>query len=258
MLLGEPPATAWDLNFRIFGFSIRVTPWFWLAAALLGYGISGRGPDQFKILLVWVSAVFVSILIHELGHAFAFRRYGLDAHIVLYHFGGLAIPGSSWGTGRPTRGHSPAAQVIISAAGPVLQLAVAALCIALLGAARYEFHVPGFVGDFIPLPPPTRPIPSLWARLFVVFFLYASIYWALLNLLPVYPLDGGQIARELFLLFDRNDPVRHSLALSMFTAGGLAVYGLTSGDTYLGIMFGMLAFSSYQSLQGYSGRSSPW
>jgi len=87
VFLGEPPRSQGDFQFPIAGFNIRVTPWFWLATALLGI----RNDDP-RLVVVWVIAVFISIVIHELGHAFAFRYYGYNAHIVLYHFGGLAIP----------------------------------------------------------------------------------------------------------------------------------------------------------------------
>ena len=43
-------------------------------------------------LLLWVAAVLISILVHEIGHWLAMRWYGTDAYVVLYHFGGLAVP----------------------------------------------------------------------------------------------------------------------------------------------------------------------
>ncbi len=54
--------------------------------------LADSNPGQGILLLMWIAAVFVSILIHELGHALAMRRYGISSYIVLYHFGGLAIP----------------------------------------------------------------------------------------------------------------------------------------------------------------------
>ena len=76
MLLGEPPRTGGDLNFQLFGIPVRVHPLFWLIAVLLG--ISGD-PQPAEILL-WVVAVFVSILVHELGHALTMRAFG---HVAL-------------------------------------------------------------------------------------------------------------------------------------------------------------------------------
>ena len=86
MLLGEPAPTQADLHFRIFGFPVRVHPLFWVVTVLLG--LQGRA-DPFETL-VWVGVVFVSILVHELGHATLERTFGGHPWITLYSFGGLA------------------------------------------------------------------------------------------------------------------------------------------------------------------------
>src|SRR5512146_1456782 len=89
----SPPPTRYDLRFSLLGFPVRVHPLFWLIAVLLG----SASADLVQIL-IWVLVVFVSILIHELGHALAFRRYGLSSQIVLHFAGGLTIPESTlWG-----------------------------------------------------------------------------------------------------------------------------------------------------------------
>ena len=108
-----------------------------------------------------------------------------------------------------------------------------------------------------------QPIPALPLDLAVFFLLAPSMYWALLNLLPVYPLDGGQIAREVFTISNPNTGIRNSLILSIVAGAAVAIFALRRGDTFLAIMFGMLAFSSYQTLQAYSGRGGgfggrPW
>jgi hypothetical protein len=97
MFLAEPQPTSADWHFEVAGIRIRVSAWFWLAAALLGWNAcrSMAGGDQrllLQMLGIWIGVVFVSILVHEMGHALAYRAFGQGAHIVLYHFGGLAIP----------------------------------------------------------------------------------------------------------------------------------------------------------------------
>jgi len=76
----------------------------------------------------------------------------------------------------------------------------------------------------------------------------------LVNLLPVYPLDGGQIAREIFTAFNAQEGIRNSLTLSIFTGGGVALYAIMHREWFIAIMFGLLAYSSYTTLQAYSGR----
>ncbi|MCH8921713.1 MAG: peptidase, partial [Planctomycetes bacterium] len=107
--MAEPPKTQFDLHFSLFGFPVRISPWFWAMSLLLGFRLGNP-----KLLLMWVGVVFVSILIHELGHALAMRYYGWNARITLYAFGGLASYESNWSM---QQGHSsPKSQILISLA----------------------------------------------------------------------------------------------------------------------------------------------
>ena len=293
MFLAEPPRTAYDLHFRILGFDVRVSPFFWLAAALLGWetmamldeafsakhipaqvlemtseeraerlshdslidlALIESNPGHGMLLLIWIAAVFLSILVHELGHSLMMKRYGIDSYIVLYHFGGLAIPESSSSfMGMQQRG-DPYQQIYISAAGPAIQLALAAAVMLMVAVSGFEvpFQIP-YLSEWLQLDRGQR-IASMPMLALIVAILVPSIFWALLNLLPVYPLDGGQIARELFTLFGGRDGIRNSLMLSVFTGGAVAVYGVYSRQMMLAVMFAILAFSSFQILQAYSGR----
>ncbi len=261
MLLGEPPRTQFDLHFVVSGVSVRVHPFFWLVALLLGSGLVGNDGVRY---VLWITAMFLSILIHELGHALAFRRFGIASHIVLYHFGGLAIPdtGSSpWSSGRSLK---PNENIFVSAAGPGAQLLLAAFVMLAFRASGYMVTYPG---SQIPFSLPFVRPSLIWGNAvmvqnallndFALFLLWPSVWWALLNLLPVYPLDGGQIAREVLVQVDPWDGVRKSLWLSVFTGGVLAFFGLSNGMMFLGIMFGMLAYSSWQILQQISGGGGP-
>jgi hypothetical protein len=130
-MFAEPQDTAADLHFSLAGIRVRVSAWFWLAAALIGWNVCqsfSRGDQRalLQFLALWVGAVFVSLLVHEFGHALAYRFFGQSAHVVLYHFGGLAVP-ETWGR----RGYlRPFQRLVVSAAGPLAQLAFAALIVA--------------------------------------------------------------------------------------------------------------------------------
>ena len=106
MILGEPRPTRFDLNFSLMGFPVRVHPAFFILPLLLGAGFTGLayqiGLNAGVILLVLAVVFFVSILVHELGHALAFRYYGYPCRIMLYWMGGLAIPdsGGAWSNHR--------------------------------------------------------------------------------------------------------------------------------------------------------------
>lgn len=248
MLLGEPPRTRYDLNFAVFGIPVRVDPWFWLVSVIFG---ANGGRDGIGVL-TWMAAVFVSILIHELGHAWMMQLHGFRPWIVLYGMGGLTSydPRGALGSKRS----DTLANVLISAAGPVAGFLLAAALVAGLYAAglggKVELHDPWNMRPYV-----SNLSNARLAALFNdVFFI--CVLWGLVNLLPVYPLDGGQIAREVLLRVSPGDGIRQSMLLSMFAAAGMAAYGWVQWKSfYVAFFFGYLAYSSFIALQSYSGRS---
>src|SRR5579875_2541086 len=78
--------TPYDLRFRALGIPVRVHPFFWLVAAMLGWQ-----NENIPVVLIWVGCVFVSILVHEYGHGLMARAFGASPSIVLHGFGGLCI-----------------------------------------------------------------------------------------------------------------------------------------------------------------------
>lgn len=257
MFFAEPASTPYDLNFRLLGVRVRVVPWFWLVAMLLGWNLTRIGDQQAMFLTLWIAAVFLSILVHEMGHALAMRYYGIDSYIVLYQFGGLAVPdryAHSTGFRSRSRGEAPISQIVISAAGPAAQigLAVAIVLVLRLTGFALRFEVPYL--EYLISVRQGAQIESVPLEFVLFFLMLISVFWALLNLLPVYPLDGGQIARNLFSLFHPVAGIQYSLILSVITAGGVALYGFSQQQPFLGIMFALLAYSSFQVLQAYSSR----
>lgn len=96
--------------------------------------------------------------------------------------------------------------------------------------------------------------------MFIRFLLFANISWGVLNLLPIYPLDGGQVSASLFQMVDFRDGMRKALILSMATAACVGIYGLTHEWHMAPIFFGYMAYQNYITLQALSGRytGSPW
>ncbi len=246
LLFQVPPPTRYDLNFRLAGFPVRVHPLFWLIAVLLGYS-SGN----ILQILIWVLVVFVSILIHELGHALAFRRYGLSSQIVLHFAGGLTIPESTlWGSRWANVALGPNQNIFISLAGPGAGFLFAALVIVavvLVGGSIITTRLLGF----IPFPGfAVLPFGGNLLSLFVTSLLWVNLFWGIINLLPVYPLDGGNVARNTLLQVDPVDGVRKSLWLSVIAGVLIALVAFFFlRSLYMAVLFGFLAFQSYQSLQ---------
>ncbi len=242
-MLFEPGHTPFDLHFRIFGVQVRVHPFFWLISAALGWSMVRASvlPQQFlPFLALWIACVFVSILLHELGHVFMGQRFHSFGHIVLHGFGGLAIGSSNV---RRRWQH-----IAVSAAGPAAQLILWGLLELLLWRVlvpevqEHHWHVPK------------------WARLGLAWMLYINLWWALLNLLPIWPLDGGQIARQVCSGLNPNRGLTISLWISILVAGGLAILEFAVdqgylripyiyGDLYLAIFFALFAVNNIQELQ---------
>ena len=257
MFLLEPQRTQFDLNFRIGDIPVRIHPFFWLVTLIL-FASGGMSEANAPMLLaIWVGVVFFSILIHELGHAVVMRYYGDHPSVVLYSFGGLAIPGGEGGGGfydtgwRPRPRLTPIRKIQISFAGPLAGFLVAGATLVLCQVAG----VPIRIGWIWNLPVPyviAEGKPGLHALLNDI--LWVNLMWGLVNLLPIYPLDGGQIARELFALAQVPDGFRKSLYLSMFCAIGAAVLLFSSGfgGIFMLLLFGSLAFSNWQMIQQMS------
>jgi Zn-dependent protease len=231
----EPDLTPFDLRWRMFGVPIRVHPLFWVLAAFLGWSffeILGFG-----YLLLWVGCVFVSILVHEFGHIFIGRAFGSEGRILLYAFGGLAVGSNNL----PSRWQ----RVAVSLAGPGVQLVLAAL----LWLMRF---------------PLLARLPDPWrgpAAVALFMLLDINLLWAVFNLLPIFPLDGGQVTRELCEAAAPGRGGSMALGISTVFCAGIALYILLASTQrvpplpYLGssmynaILFAVFAANSYQAMQ---------
>lgn len=246
LMFQSPPPTRYDLRFTIAGIPVRVHPVFWLLTLLLG------ATGDLILIPIWLLVVFISILVHELGHALAFRRYGQRSHIVLHFAGGLTIPEPTyWGRGVANVYLSPNQNIFISLAGPGAGFLLAALVIIFVLVTGGSVGTTWLLG-VLPLPLTAElPFGSRIIELLVTLMLWVNIFWGLVNLMPVFPLDGGNIARNILIQYDPLDGVRKSLWLSVIAGGIIALIGLIFfRSIFMALLFGLLAFQSYQSLQG--------
>jgi Zn-dependent protease len=243
----EPAPTRYDLNFNIVGIPVRVHPLFWLITVL--FGMSG----DLLSLPIWVVAVFVSILVHELGHALAMRFYGRPARVALYSGGGLTVPESvSWGYSVANVSLTADQEIVVSLAGPGTGFLLAGLVLAVVLALGGSVTV-GLLFGLLPVPLASLPLGGWLGNQIVGTLLWVNIFWGLINLMPVFPLDGGHVARLLWLKADPWGGVRKSLWLSVVAGALVALAGLVLMQSiFIALMFGVFAFQSYQSLQGRS------
>ncbi len=207
------------LSFRLFGFPVHIQWMFWLLCLFLGMNfLQEDGPKGLGRFLIMTAVVLGSIIWHELGHAWARKRSGAPfSEITLHGMGGLCS-----GPGRFTRRDS----IFIAAAGPVASL--------LLGGLTYLLvFTPG--------------IQEEWTAFFVGQMLWVNVGWAIMNLLPILPLDGGHILNG--LLAGKFSQLVPKIGFVVALAVGVAGFFFL-GSLFMAILFGMLAYSNWQMMQG--------
>ena len=196
---------------RIRGIPLRIHPsWFVILAlatlsfqqqygqqALLGAGVPGSEALSWLLALATALLLFVSVLLHELGHSFAAIAQGVKVRsITLFLLGGVASIERESTTARGA--------LIVAAAGPLVSLLLAA---GLIAASHGATH----------LSPPLGAMVSQLAELNLVLGLF--------NLLPGLPLDGGLILKALVWQWTGS----HRRGVQVATASGLMLSLLAIG-----------------------------
>ena len=211
------------VSFRVAGIPVTIHLTFLLVIGFLGFGVGG-----IERVAVWVAVATAAVLLHDLGHGLVGRLAGLQPRIDLAGFGGVTswTVGGPGGRGELGRGWSLA----ISLAGPgigflggLVALALGAPCCTVPAGA----DLPGFAA-------------GVW--------LFASFGWGILNLLPILPLDGGQALREL-LPGNRRQRLQRAAVVGVLAGGALALWALTTGQVFLALLAGWIAWSNVQQVQ---------
>jgi stage IV sporulation protein FB len=204
------------------------------------------------VLFIWVLSGFLSILIHELGHSLAFRVFGVSSHIVLYQWGGMAIPGAGllWSRQGSRVRLTHLQKLIVSAAGPVLQLLLAAIVAAIGWGVGFRISEVDWVLSWFDFDsPPGRIPPNVYLYAFMQFLVFSSVWWAVLNLVPILPLDGGHIARHLIAIIGKRDGEYEAAWVSIVAACLVAYYFAQNSMGMNAFFFVALAYTNYQFVQ---------
>lgn len=201
------------LRFRVLGFPVRVEPLFFVIMGV--FGLAGGREGLFVV--EWIVVAGVGILVHELGHALAFRRFGSAAEIVLHGFGGYTT-----GAAQP-----PRRSMVVSLAGPFTGFAAGAVAIWL-----YRSIGPG----------------SELVRSALSDMVFVTIAWGVFNLLPILPLDGGCVLASALEQRRGRRGERTARVVSVVVAAGLAGAGVAVGEPYVALIAAFFGFQNWQAL----------
>ena len=202
------------IRFSLFGVRVCIHPTLWLTLSFLGGAFMISSVVELFSVLLFILAAFVVLLTHEMGHALVGRKLGGGQPCVYLAWLGGDCTNE---TARLTRGQG----VAMTACGPLSSALVGVLAYVLLGVYIGDFRsAASYAVQFVQGYMPAEAVmlyPPL--AMFLFFFLIElSCWWTLLNLLPIFPLDGGQIMQGLM----KSPRQVHGISL----AAALAVAGV--------------------------------
>ena len=222
---------SYEISFRLFGFPTVIQPFFWAIALIISALALGQIDDMplwITQLIVGAIAILLAILVHELGHALTFRHLFREPCVIILHgMGGMAVP--EYHRRRPGF-YGAVAECFLAFSGPLAGFVLAFAAILLFRA------IPANVGG----------LPVLLLLYFLDWTIWISIVWGILNLMPIYPMDGGRIAREVCAYLFPRRGIEFSLILSMTVAILLIAIALQKEKFFIAFLFGFFAYQNYQ------------
>ena len=233
----------------VFGFRIGVDASWFLILFLLIFTLSGpfrstlHSSDAVAYLTTVVSVLllFASLIVHEIGHALAARRQGIDVRrIDLFLFGGLTQMSRDAAT--------PGEEFKVAVAGPLATLGVIFVCVAV------DLSIVGWhrLTHAIVLDNDIRITPVL---LSLSWLLPMNVLLLIFNLIPAFPLDGGRIARAIVwrVTGDKRRGTQISAKLGQGFAvilAGIGIWLLVGYGSFSGLWLVAIAFLLGQSARG--------
>jgi Zn-dependent protease len=200
--------------FHLAGIPVRLEWTFLLWTVLIGSTLGST-----ELFVGWVVVLTLSILVHELGHAAAFRGWGVSSRIVLHVMGGVTIPTHN----PPTRW----GRIVVSLAGPFTGLLLFGLPAILIQGSWTATEPWGDILDFV---------------------IWVNVGWAVVNLLPVLPLDGGHVAHELLDAGTRGRGEVPARVLSIAVAAGVGIWAATQDFLFGAVFAGFFVLDNARAL----------
>ncbi len=245
--------TPYDLRFQALGIPVRVHPFFWLIMAMLGWE-----PQNMPAVAIFVACGFLSILVHEYGHGLVAKLFGARPSIILWGLGGLCMYHSD------RQGPRQRLAVLISGPGAGFVLCGVTMLVYTVayGLTPREHlacagHALGLSGDVVSQAfawlkmglNPEKPY-ELYPQIQIYWDLVRiNILWGVLNLLPIWPLDGGQITETVLSQVSPYNGRRWTHTISLVVAALIAIFIYSwTRSLFNTVLFGLFAVQNYQML----------
>lgn len=203
-------------TFRLFDIPVTVHPSFLLIALVLGWLNELAG---WELMAVWVLIVFVSVLVHEFGHALTARSFGASVEVELNGLGGL----TRWGV--PEGDLPPGRRALVSAAGSAAGFVLGGLGL--------------LVGVLF------GPFENDLAARGLTLLVFVNFFWGLLNWLPIRPLDGGHLTVSLLAKLTPNNAERVARVVFTITSAVALVLALRFDLIFIAILAGWMLVSEF-------------
>lgn len=211
---------SWHLG-KLAGIDVRIH-WSFLLLPLWVYFsslLAGSGLAVAIASVIFVLAIFGCVVLHELGHALAARKYGIATEdITLLPIGGLAR------LERMPR--NPYQELAIAVAGPAVNVVIAAALfvgLALAGSAVSTSAVLQFLTQLA------------WVNVGLVIF----------NLIPAFPMDGGRVLRSVLAMFlPYQNATQVAAGVGQIAAVGFGILGLFAGNPMLVLIAVFIFFAA--------------
>lgn len=192
---------------------ILISPFFWVLILMLGW----LNSESVLGTAIWAIVILISVLVHEYGHALTALFFGQESEINLVGLGGV--------TKRQGPKLNRWKEFLIVLNGPLFGFALFLLSFYLLTIL------------------PTRNSLIVYALGVAV---NVNLFWTILNLLPIFPLDGGHLMKILLEAAFGIRGMKFAFLVSTFLAVLIGVYFFAIQQILMGALLLMLAFESYR------------
>jgi len=193
---------------------ITISTSFWIMAAVIAVLL---GQADIVRILIWIPVIFISVLFHEFGHALTALLFGRNPRIELVAMGGLTYHDGDklpfW------------KQFFITLNGPVFGF--------LIVVAVYLL----------------KEIPALSAGQLLEQILLVNIFWTVVNLLPILPLDGGQLLRLVLEKIFAYKGLRYAFMWSAILSLGCCLLLFLTQNLLMGAIFFLFAFENFDNFR---------